>query len=205
MTSSPAATASPEMAPLAQISDEQNINEQSINEQATSFESTDITNEPTNHSDTQPESRAEQKKVVMDMEENTKIFAETLEKIKEEGTEVVLAMNEAVTWTINGSEITSEFLTDIDFAVTVGNSEIPEEKLTELVAGEDNYVEMSLAHEGEFGFDAVLTVDLENAVPESMLICSTTMKQRENLNSCVLRLLVRTIKQPLTLNMLPIM
>ena len=107
----------------------------------------------------------EQKTVVMTMEENTKVYAETLEKIKEEGTEMVLAMNEEVTWTINGSEITSDSLTDIDFAVTVGSSEIPEEKLTELVEGEEKYVEMSLAHEGEFGFDAVLTVNLENATP----------------------------------------
>ena len=107
----------------------------------------------------------EQKTVVMTMEENTKVYAETLEKIKEEGTEMVLAMNEEVTWTINGSEITSDSLTDIDFAVTVGSSEIPEEKLTELVEGEEKYVEMSLAHEGEFGFDAVLTISLENATP----------------------------------------
>ena len=107
----------------------------------------------------------EQKTVVMTMEENTKVYAETLEKIKEEGTEMVLAMNEEVTWTINGSEITSDTLTDIDFAVTVGSSEIPEEKLTELVEGEEKYVEMSLAHEGEFGFDAVLTISLENAIP----------------------------------------
>ena len=107
----------------------------------------------------------EQKTVVMTMEENTKVYAETLEKIKEEGTEMVLAMNEEVTWTIDGSKITSDSLTDIDFAVTVGSSEIPEEKLTELVEGEEKYVEMSLAHEGEFGFDAVLTVNLENATP----------------------------------------
>ena len=104
-----------------------------------------------------------QKSVVMEMKENTKVYAETIQKIREEGTEMVLDMSESITWTIDGSKISSEPIGDIDFAAILGDSDIPEEKLKELVTGETRYIELSLAHEGEFGFDAVLTVAIDEA------------------------------------------
>ncbi len=99
----------------------------------------------------------------MDMKENTKVFAGTLERVREEGTQVVLNMSETVTWTIDGNKMSSEPLEDIDFAVTLGSSDIPKEKIKELLNGENAYVELSLAHEGSFGFDAILTVSLDEA------------------------------------------
>ena len=101
--------------------------------------------------------------VAMEMEENTKVYAQTLEKIREDKTEVLLTMSENVAWTIDGSQMMEGPLEDMDFGVTLGESEIPAQKVTELLAGESRYVEMSLAHEGAFGFDAILTIKLEEA------------------------------------------
>ena len=100
--------------------------------------------------------------IVLDMSDNTKIYAQTLEKIKENDTKIELTMNDTVTWSIDGGSIVSDSLEDIDFKVTVGDSQIPEEKKSELTEGEEKVVELSLAHDGEFGFDAVLTVDLNS-------------------------------------------
>lgn len=100
--------------------------------------------------------------VALDMSKNTKLYSQTLEKLKEEGTTVVLTMNDVVSWTVDGNSIVSDSLEDIDFAVTVGSSQIPEDKIEELTR-EEEYIELSLAHEGEFGFDAVLTVSLDIA------------------------------------------
>ncbi len=101
--------------------------------------------------------------VAMEMEENTKVYAQTLEKIREDKTEVLLTMSENVAWTIDGSQMMEGPLEDVDFGVTLGESEIPSQKVTELLAEESRYVEMSLAHEGAFGFDAILTIKLEEA------------------------------------------
>ena len=58
---------------------------------------------------------------------------------------------------------------DIDFAVTVNTEENPNQNIPvsviNKVAGEKSHVEISLAHDGEFGFTAVLALNLnaENA------------------------------------------
>ncbi len=102
--------------------------------------------------------------LTLDMKEANMIYAQTLEQIKAQGREVILVMSDKISWTINGSKIEEDALTDINLTVTLGNSKIPKDKLAILTAGE-NYVEMSLAHEGAFGFTAALSVELDNAQP----------------------------------------
>ena len=78
--------------------------------------------------------------------------------------EVVLEMNDGITWTIDGSTINSENLEDINLEVTVGSGHIPKDELETLI-GNETFIELSLSHDGEFGFNAVLTVDLPDAQP----------------------------------------
>lgn len=100
--------------------------------------------------------------VTMDMSKAGMIYAETLKQISEQGTEVVLKVSDNASWTIDGSEINTEEFSDIDLKVTLGDSRIPKDKLKILTENEQ-YVEMSLAHDGEFGFTMQLSVKLEDA------------------------------------------
>ena len=65
---------------------------------------------------------------------------------------------------MDGSTITDTELSDINLQVTMGTSEIPA-NLVDAVAGDNPVVELSLAHDGDFGFDAVLSLQIEEGLP----------------------------------------
>lgn len=92
------------------------------------------------------------------------MYTQTLEQIREQGRKVTLEMGNGVVWNIDGTAMGDGPLQDIDFDVVVGKSNIPKAKRDALTEGE-NYVEISLAHDGRFGFTAVLSISLENAEP----------------------------------------
>ncbi len=102
--------------------------------------------------------------LTMDMSKTGMIYAQTLQQIKEQGREVILQLNEQVSWTIHGDTIETDNFEDMNLKVSFKDSKIPEWKLAVLTENEI-YVEMSLEHEGAFGFTAVLSVQLEDAQP----------------------------------------
>lgn len=65
---------------------------------------------------------------------------------------------------MDGKSITAEQVNDIDLSVRTGTNTIPADIINP-VAGESYRLQLSLSHEGEFGFTAVLSVNLskENA------------------------------------------
>ena len=112
-----------------------------------------------------PQTASEDKSAItFEMEDNSILYTQTLEQIREKGRKVTLEMGNGVTWNIDGSAIGDGSLQDIDFDVVMGRSNIPKAKRDALTEGE-NYVEFSLAHDGRFGFTAVLSISLENAEP----------------------------------------
>ena len=112
-----------------------------------------------------PQTAPEDKSAItFEMSDNSMIYTQTLEQIRDQGRKVTLEMGDGVTWSIDGSDMGEEPLGDIDFKVTLGKSNIPKMMRDALTEGE-NYVEFSLAHDGEFGFTAILTIMLENAQP----------------------------------------
>jgi len=111
----------------------------------------------------QPQTAPRDKSVItMEMDQNSRIYAQTLEQIRDQGKKVVLEMGDGVSWSIDGNAMGDGELDDIDFKVTMGSSNIPEEKKDALTEGE-SYVELSLAHDGAFGFTTVLYVTLDGA------------------------------------------
>ncbi len=112
-----------------------------------------------------PQTASEEKNVlIMDMSGTEMIYKETLQRIREQGRKVILKMNERISWSIDGSRIETENPGDINLSVSLGESRIPEREL-KLLTENETYVELSLAHEGAFGFPAVLSVQLDNAQP----------------------------------------
>ena len=102
--------------------------------------------------------------VEMDMEKTTRIYGDTLKMIREKGIDAVLTMNPDITWTIYGTSIDENEVQDVDLNVTFGNSEIPKEMI-EILAEQEEFIELSLAHDGDFGFTATLTLRLDKGRP----------------------------------------
>jgi hypothetical protein len=109
---------------------------------------------------------SEEKAVVtVDMNGVTKVPKDIFEQIAGKDVSVEFILDNGLMWTVNGKTVNTEDLKEIDFAVTVESEENPIDsipvKVINMVTGEWTSIEIQLAHSGEFGFEAVLTVDLE--------------------------------------------
>ena len=100
--------------------------------------------------------------VVMDVSKTGMVYSQTLQQIHEQQMKVVLKIDEGITWTIDGSSMEEGDYEDLNLKVTLGSSQIPGDRLA-ILAGEESYVEMTLEHEGAFGFSALLSVELDGA------------------------------------------
>ncbi len=103
--------------------------------------------------------------VVVDMNGFTEVPGDFFESIKGKDVMVEFDLDNGIVWTVNGKDITGENLEDIDFAVTISTEENPIHTIPvaviNKVKGENSHMEISLAHDGEFGFKAVLTINLD--------------------------------------------
>ena len=93
-------------------------------------------------------------KPVIELEDNTVITGETLTNMGISG-EVELKLDNGVTWDIDltGTDMAA---LSIDLQVDIGSAEIPEEVIGKLNC--DEYMLMSLSHDGEFGFKVKLSI-----------------------------------------------
>ena len=102
--------------------------------------------------------------VAVDMNGSTIVPGGVLDEIKGQDITMVIDLGNGITWSINGMSITSESVSDIDFEVKVGDdagNSIPAE-VHNVVTGENSFVNISLTYEGDFGFEAVLSVNMES-------------------------------------------
>lgn len=98
----------------------------------------------------------------VDMNGNTIVPQNIFESIKDRDITVVFDMGDEVTWTVNGKDIKNIF-GDIDFGIAHGKNAgagIPLDIINN-VTGERYRVNLTLAHDGEFGFAAVLTINMD--------------------------------------------
>ena len=102
------------------------------------------------------EDTKEGEKVVIDMNDATELPKNILKEIKGKDITIVLNMDNGFIWTINGKDV--ENPKTIDMGVKKG-TRIPVKVINE-VTGESEYIEITLSHNGDFGFKAVLTVDM---------------------------------------------
>ena len=91
---------------------------------------------------------------------NTKLDKEVFEELAGQDITLVVKLSGGVSWTVNGRDIPQNAnLTDIDMGVSMNTSSIPVD-LINMVTGEMGTVQMTLAHDGEFGFTMTLTAPL---------------------------------------------
>lgn len=101
--------------------------------------------------------------VTIDMNGATVVPGDVLTGIKGKDITLVFDMGNGITWSINGKSITAETAGDIDFHITAGleaGKNIPAEVINTLT-GERYAMNITLAYEGEFGFSAVLSIDMQ--------------------------------------------
>ncbi len=97
----------------------------------------------------------------MDLSGDSSVSGEAFNAIKGKDVDLVLDLGNGLSWTINGQSITSDNIGDIDFGVTLGgDGTIPVEVINN-VRGERYYMNVTLAHDGEFGMTAILNIDLD--------------------------------------------
>lgn len=99
-------------------------------------------------------------RVVVDMNGSTTVPAEIFAAIAGEDVTVVFDLGNDITWTVNGKSVTGTDLGDIDFSVNKGTNTIPVDVINN-VTGERYSINITLAYEGEFGFTAILTINLD--------------------------------------------
>ena len=97
------------------------------------------------------------------MNGTTTVPGDILSQISGKDITLVLDMGNGITWSINGKSFTKKATGDIDFGVTYGEQagkDIPVDVINN-VTGERYAMNLTLAYDGEFGFSAVLSINMD--------------------------------------------
>lgn len=103
--------------------------------------------------------------IVVDMNGSTEVPKEIFETVQGKDVDVVFEMEDGVSWTVSGADIpTDAALSDLDLGVDLGTDGIPVDVIN-TITGEVGTVQITLAHDGDFGFAMTMTAPLgkENA------------------------------------------
>ena len=92
----------------------------------------------------------------------TELGKEVFEALSGRDVTLEISLPGGVAWTVNGRDIPADArLSDLDLGVTLNSSAIPA-KLIDALTGAVGTVQLSLAHDGEFGFTLTLTAPLSS-------------------------------------------
>ena len=98
--------------------------------------------------------------VTIHIKDNTTVPKDVLETIKGKNIEVVFDLGNGISWKLNGNDI-KNISSDIDLGVNKNTTNIPAEVINK-VTKEKTSLQLSLNHNGDFGFTATLTVNLDS-------------------------------------------
>lgn len=102
--------------------------------------------------------------IIIDMNGSAIVPGDVLENIRGRDITTVIDIGNNITWSVNGKNMKEDKIKDIDFSVQTNTEKIPTDIINNVIR--ENYsVQISLSHKGEFGFTAVLSINLgkENA------------------------------------------
>lgn len=103
--------------------------------------------------------------VIVDMNGSSVVPGDVFDRIRGKDITVEFDLGNGILWKVNGQSVEKGNVGDIDFTVRAGedaNDTIPLEIINNLT-GERTYMNLSLAYEGEFGFEAVLSLNVGTA------------------------------------------
>lgn len=99
--------------------------------------------------------------VKVEMNGTSVVPGDVLDDIKGKDVTIVFDMGGGITWSVNGKSITADRVGDIDFTVKADTNTIPVDIINN-VTGERYSKQISLSYDGEFGFTAVLSVNMDS-------------------------------------------
>lgn len=102
------------------------------------------------------------KNLTVEMNGTGTVPGKLFESIRGRDVTITFNMGNGIAWTVNGKNISSEHINDIDFSVTKNSDTIPADVINK-VTGERYSVNISIAYSGKFGFTATLSVDLDSS------------------------------------------
>ncbi|MBR1875572.1 MAG: hypothetical protein IJ805_00525, partial [Lachnospiraceae bacterium] len=120
----------------------------------------------------QTDKAAEPARIQIAMNGTTTVPLAALNKIKGRNITYYLDMSDGLMWVGNGLSFTKAPVSDIDFRVRKDTKNIPSQLLNE-IAGVYPHTELNLVHDGDFGFTAILSMDMgeSNAGMYANLYC----------------------------------
>ena len=104
--------------------------------------------------------------IAVDMNGATEVPKEIFESVAGKSVEVSFDLEEGLSWTVNGADIpTDADLSDLDLGVTMDSDGIPVDVIDAVMSESSTTVQMTLPHDGAFGFTMTLSAPLgkENA------------------------------------------
>ncbi len=100
--------------------------------------------------------------ITVEMNGVTVLPGSVIDNIKGKNITVELDMGNGVIWTINGKNITATTVEDVDLKVDLNTTNIPVEVINK-ITGEISTMQISLAHDGDFGYKAFMRINLDAA------------------------------------------
>lgn len=98
--------------------------------------------------------------ITVDMNGTTKVPGTVIDSIKGKDVNIVFDLGNGIKWVVNGQSVTKDGIGEIDFGVTTGTTAIPVDVVNQ-VTGEKYSIQISLAYNGEFGFKATLSINMD--------------------------------------------
>lgn len=98
--------------------------------------------------------------IVVEMNGTAIVPGDVFTEIKGKDITLVFDMGSGIRWKVNGKSIAGDNIGDIDFSVQLDTKTIPVD-IIDNVIGKRNSRQISLAYDGEFGFTAVLSIDMK--------------------------------------------
>lgn len=105
------------------------------------------------------ENAGESSVIHVDMNGISVVPGDIFDRIKGRNVTITFDMGNGIVWSVDGTTVTAGQAADIDFSVRTGANTIPANLVNSAVGGGYG-IQLSLSHEGEFGFTAVLSINL---------------------------------------------
>ena len=102
----------------------------------------------------------EKQTVAIQLNKNTEISQKIVEMAKEHGVNLEVSLPNNLKWTINSESLNDGMASAINMNAEIVQEVIEKEVIESVTSGEE-YMELSLSHDGEFGFEATLTIPVE--------------------------------------------
>lgn len=93
--------------------------------------------------------------IVVILNDTSVVPASVINAVAGRDIDMYFSVSDEAMWYMNGKSVVSQLGADVDMGVTLGGNKIPAD-VVKTVAGDNKTVQVSLAHEGNFGYDAGL-------------------------------------------------